>query len=148
MRRNTSTSWGWPADRSVFPVSIKGVLFPSTDHVVLLLNERDQWELPGGHLEVGETPEQCVAREIHEELQLDVKVDSLLDSYLFEVIPGKHVFITTYGCCLTGDFIPSISAEHRRFGVFPCVDLPEALPTGYRASIETWRKRQRVRADI
>lgn len=125
----------------MFPVSIKGVLFPSIDHVVLLLNERDEWELPGGRLEVGETPQQCVAREIREELQLEARVDSLLDSYLFEVIPGRHVFVVTYGCSLAGDFAPTISSEHRRFGVFAHTDLPQALPPGYRASIETWRRR-------
>ena len=125
----------------MFPVSIKGVLFPSIDRVVLLLNERDEWELPGGRLEVGETPPQCVVREIREELQLETRVDSLLDSYLFEVIPEKHVFVVTYGCSLIGDFAPAISAEHRRFEVFSCADLPQALPSGYRASIEAWQRR-------
>ena len=35
--------------------------------VLLLRNERDEWELPGGKLEVGEDPADCVVREITEE---------------------------------------------------------------------------------
>lgn len=42
-----------------FPVSVKGVLLED-DQVVLLLNERDQWELPGGRLERGEDPVACL----------------------------------------------------------------------------------------
>jgi 8-oxo-dGTP pyrophosphatase MutT (NUDIX family) len=38
-----------------FPVSIKGVLMDG-DRVVLLENERREWELPGGRLEPGEAP--------------------------------------------------------------------------------------------
>ena len=34
-------------------MSVKGVLLED-DRVVLLLNERDEWELPGGRLERGE----------------------------------------------------------------------------------------------
>ena len=33
-----------------FPVSVKGVLLEG-DRVVLLLNERNEWELPGGRLD-------------------------------------------------------------------------------------------------
>ena len=28
----------------------------------------NMWDLPGGHVEAGETPDACIAREIHEEL--------------------------------------------------------------------------------
>ena len=45
-----------------FPVSIKGV-FVEAGRVVLLENDRDEWELPGGRLEPGEAPETCLARE-------------------------------------------------------------------------------------
>ena len=135
MPRSTSTNWGWPADRIVFPVSIKGVPLPSVDNVVLLLNKRGERELPGGRLEIGETPEQGVVREIREELQVEVRVDSLLDTPLFEVVPGK--LVATCGCLLGGGFIPAVSNEHRRFGVFAHADRPRTLPVGYRASIET-----------
>ena len=53
-----------PAHR--FPVSVKGV---AVQHgmVLLLQNERNEWELPGGKLELGEDPADCVVREIGEE---------------------------------------------------------------------------------
>jgi ADP-ribose pyrophosphatase YjhB (NUDIX family) len=49
-----------------YPVSVKGVVVRD-GRVLLLHNERGEWELPGGRLEIGETPEQCVVREIAEE---------------------------------------------------------------------------------
>ena len=48
--------------RMNFPVSIKGVLVEAGS-VMLLENERDEWELPGGRLEPGEAPETCLVRE-------------------------------------------------------------------------------------
>ncbi|WP_460094727.1 NUDIX domain-containing protein [Pseudomonas sp. H2_E02] len=58
----------------MFPVSIKGVLQSPEGLVVLMLNERDEWELPGGRIELGETAPQCLAREIDEELAVEVSV--------------------------------------------------------------------------
>ena len=65
-----------------------------------------------------------------------VRVGSLLDSYLFEVVPGKRVFIVTYACQLEGGFVPVLSHEHQEVGLFAPDALPERLPQGYRASIE------------
>src|SRR5215472_5659127 len=79
-----------------FPVSIKGVLL-EPGGVVLLENERDEWELPGGRLETGEDPATCLVREFAEELGIAVAVKSILDSWVYEVIPGRHVVIVTYG---------------------------------------------------
>ena len=49
-----------------FPVSVKGVAVQD-ERVLLLENERAEWELPGGKLELGEDPLACVVREISEE---------------------------------------------------------------------------------
>ncbi|CAG9179946.1 hypothetical protein LMG32289_04453 [Cupriavidus pampae] len=119
----------------MFPVSIKGVLLAPSGDVILLMNERDEWELPGGRVEVGEASEDCLAREIREELNLQVNVGRLIDSYLFEVVPEKHVFITTYACEMAGTFFPSLSHEHKCLGLFHPDALPPNLPDGYRRSI-------------
>ena len=51
----------------LYPVSVKGVIVKA-GLVLLLRNERDEWELPGGKLELGEDPARCAEREIAEEV--------------------------------------------------------------------------------
>ena len=79
-----------------FPVSIKGVLVEA-GRVVLLENDRDEWELPGGRLESGEAPETCLAREFAEELGAVVGIAGIIDCWVYEVLPGREIVIVTYG---------------------------------------------------
>jgi len=121
-----------------FPVSIKGVLL-EPGGVVLLENERDEWELPGGRLEAGEDPAACLAREFAEELGIGIAAKSILDSWLYEVLPAQYVVIVTYGVERLDEAILELSNEHRRLGVFTLDELERLpMPEGYRLSIRAW----------
>ena len=120
------------------PTSIKGVLLID-GNVLLVRNDRGEWELPGGRVEPGEDHAETLMREFTEELSLEVAVAERIDSYLFEVIPDRHVFIVSYGCTLAGEFRPQLSDEHNEHCLWPVERLSELnLPVGYRGSIEKW----------
>jgi mutator protein MutT len=121
-----------------FAVSVKGVIVNS-GKVVLLKNERDEWELPGGKLEPGETPEVCVAREIAEELGVSIDVGPLLDSWIYSIVPGVEVLILTYGIAALQDAVFTISNEHKALAQFAPSDIGALpMPDGYKASVRTW----------
>ena len=49
------------------------------------------WVLPGGHIDLGETLEECVIREIQEETGVEIKYNSDVLTYM-----GKQVEIYPY----------------------------------------------------
>lgn len=123
-----------------FPVSIKGVVFRD-DRAILLRNERDEWELPGGKLDPDESPIGCCAREIREELSLEVSVDRLLDCWVYDILGKVKVLIVTYGCTLQPGGNVSISSEHKEVGFFRVQELDGLpMPEGYRESVRRWWK--------
>jgi ADP-ribose pyrophosphatase YjhB (NUDIX family) len=125
---------------SAFPISVKGVVISSSKKVLLLKNERDEWELPGGRIEVSETPEECVAREIHEETRWKVTTGPILDSWMYYIHPAeRHVFIVTYGCYPEADVEPVLSHEHKEIGLFTESEVAQLnIPGGYQRSIAAW----------
>ena len=56
-------------------------------------------------------PEETLEREIYEELNIKFKVSKIVDSWVFEVVPNKTVFIVAY-------LIDANSIEHSNFGLF------------------------------
>lgn len=121
-----------------FPVSVKGVAIQD-GKVLLLENERKEWELPGGKLELGEDPLDCVVREISEEACWKVDAGPLLDCWQYHIRPGSDVVIVTYGCYVRSNEPPVVSNEHKRAGLFTQNQVSElVMPDGYKRSVATW----------
>ena len=121
-----------------FPVSVKGIVLRNSA-VILVKNRRDEWELPGGKLELGESPERCVTREIEEELRLVVRVDRLVDSWVYSIARDTHVLVLTYGCVESDGRQAELSDEHTHLAWIPLADVHALrMPDGYKASIARW----------
>ena len=55
------------------PVSVKAVIV-DRGRVLLLANDRGEWELPGGRLDPGESETQALLREVAEELGVPARI--------------------------------------------------------------------------
>ena len=60
---------------------------------------KDWWEFPGGKMEVGETPEEALVREINEELSAEISVDEFLCTVEYDY-PQFHLTMHCYICSL------------------------------------------------
>ena len=116
-------------------VSIKGIIF-NNENILLLKNERNEWELPGGRIEEYENPEECLVREVQEELGINCTVEKIIDSWVFEVLKGKFVFIVTYLCKCDNYSNILISEEHKEYKWVHLGELEHInVPEGYKESI-------------
>lgn len=124
-----------------FPVSIKGVL-AIDGRIPLLLNERQEWELPGGRLEAGEQPEPALARELAEELNIEARVERIVDSWLYRIEGHGEVLIVTYACRALRWDGWRFSHEHKALRLVVPTELEGLnLPQGYRRSIAAFLSR-------
>jgi 8-oxo-dGTP pyrophosphatase MutT (NUDIX family) len=117
------------------PVSLKAVI-SWKGRLPLLRNERDEWELPGGKLDLGEEPAECLAREIQEELAWDAAIGEPFHSWVYQIFPDRHVFVLTFLATYDGAVAPVYSHEHKEL-VLVTPDEAAALnmPDDYRSAI-------------
>jgi len=104
------------------------------DNKVLLMKRKGPhgtgtWSTPGGHLEFGETPEECAAREAKEEVGVDV-VDirfRAVTNDLFEKTGRHYITIWMDGRAISGE--PTVAAEREvsEIGWYAWESLPQPL---------------------
>lgn len=126
----------------LFHVAVKGVAIKDGRALILCRADAktpdggDWWEFPGGTLQFGETPEQTLMREYHEETGLSVSPDGLL--YAGSFINGEkyEVVIITYLCRCesTGDVV--ISEEHSDYRWADKAGLKELLAPDIREALD------------
>jgi len=89
------------------------------DDTILLTRRPDgsrhagKWEFPGGKLEEGESPTDCLQRELKEELDLDVQVGAIYGviHHLYDFGP---ILLLAYECSPLSKTIHNLQvAEHR-----------------------------------
>lgn len=112
--------------RPLFQVFAAAVIFDKDDSLLLvkLTYQRiHPWGLPGGSLEYGETPEEGVLREVHEETGWQIEIERLL--FVKTWTPDR---VGLYYICriVDGEFQPS--DEVSEFDYFPLEELPDVRP--------------------
>jgi len=71
------------------------------------------WEFPGWKIEIDETPQDCLARELKEELNIDVSVGSFCTEVTHDYGNKKINLIAFYCTVVAGDIRLSVHDEYR-----------------------------------
>ena len=83
---------------------------------------KDWWEFPGGKIEVGETPEEALIREIKEELSVDISVDKFIMTVEYDY-PEFHLVMDCFWCSIAGGELQLL--EHEAAKWLPLNDLKQ-----------------------
>jgi 8-oxo-dGTP pyrophosphatase MutT (NUDIX family) len=110
--------------------SVAVAIFSHDRKKVLLIKRRDVpvWVLPGGGIEVGESPEKAAIREVEEETGFQVTIKGLVGEYLPINRLSRHTYL--FECAIAGGRAVT-GKETKDLAFFAPDNLPKFLPPPY-----------------
>ena len=119
-----------------FPVSIK-VIISDKNKVLCLKNERNEWDFPGGKINFKEDVEECLRREVKEEVNLEIKNLMILKPFnlKFNDVP---IFVVIYSASISCKSPVYISHEHSEYNFFSKHEIQDLnMPKEFKEIIGT-----------
>jgi 8-oxo-dGTP pyrophosphatase MutT (NUDIX family) len=118
-----------------FPVSVKAIIIDN-DRVLCLKNEREEWDLPGGKIDFNEDIENCLKREVKEEVNLEIKNLNILKPFnlKFNDVP---VLVLVYTAEISCESPINVSYEHSEYNFFSKAEIKNLnIPQNYKDLFE------------
>ncbi len=103
-----------------FRIGIYALIFNKGEILLALRRDINWWNLPGGGLEIGESVEEGVCREVREETGLVVEVEHLVGVYSK---PQKQEVVLTFLCRVAGGTLTA-TEESRECRYFATDAMP------------------------
>ena len=85
------------------------------------------WELPGGKIEPGETPEEALVREIHEELDMTISIERHVVDVSYDY-PKFHLEMSCFLCTIADGTPYLVEHEAARWLLPSQIDTVDWLP--------------------
>ncbi len=101
----------------MYPLLVTAAIIIHDGRILLTRRKADVpyphlWEFPGGKVEAEEDPRDCIAREIREELAIDIAVTEIYE-VIYHRYPERAVLVLAYRCqWLKGEICDLDVAEH------------------------------------
>lgn len=98
----------------IIPV-LAGIVSDDTGKVLITRRKKNLkngglWEFPGGKLHVDESPEDCLKRELAEELSIQIRIGPLF-TLVNHQYPELNILLISYLCKLTGGQIQLVDHD-------------------------------------
>lgn len=115
-----------------FRVAVSALIFDGERILLALRRDIQWWNLPGGGMEIGETVDEALCREVREETGLEIGVGQLVGVYSK---PQKQEVVLTFRCNVKNG-TPIATEESLECQYFDLTDLPANILPKHRQRIE------------